>query len=1157
VLADAPYNEGQLLVRFASKTDGRQRTSIEKSQILISLGGGSVKHEYKNIKGLSLITLPSDLTVKDALKTYNTRDEILYAEPDYFIPLSSTFPNDTFFPQLWGLHNTGQTGGTPDADIDAPEAWDISTRSDIIVAVIDSGVDYIHPDLADNIWVNTNEIPNNGIDDDNNGYVDDIRGWDFDTNDNDPMAVYDHGTHCAGIIGAVGNNGEGVTGVCWNAKIMALNISHYMSGNWGIFVSNAVEGIEYAVNKGAKVLSNSWGSYQYSQSLKDSIEDANTAGVLFIAAAGNDSRNNDSPNPFYPASYNCNNIISVMATDNNDEKASWSNYGANSVDLAAPGTAILSCVLNGYYDYKDGTSMATPYVAGACALVWSRNQSLNYLQVKNIILNSVDQKPALNGLCVTGGRLNLYKALAADPTLDLTIADNVINGGSVLPGDNIAYTIRYRNPVAEPCLGTVNDVNITDFLPVELDFNSASGPNSVYDPCVRTVTWRIGTLSPRNDFNSITLTVKVNELAEPLGTITNTCVIEANKIRLTSAAETTDVNSWRPNIIYVNNQSHFWPGTGMSWKNAYWDLQDALTRAGNGYGSEIWVATGNYYTHTNIDSSYYDVNFALVDGVALYGGFAGIETARSQRNWLTNQTILNGDIDGDGKSDTNYLVKAANVGPATIIDGFTITGGYYAGIQVDGASPTIRHNKITRNQPYYGISCTNQSSPNITECNIFDNTYTGIHFEHSDPNISLCLIKNNTSYGIDGDSSSVPVIKNNWMDGNSTSYCGIYLSSTSSSIVIRNNTIINNTGYGIWMDNDVAPITNCIVWGNSYGSLRYGYNNVKYSCIQGNPVYGGNGNINTDPCFVNAANKNFHLGPNSPCIDKGDPCFVPDLNETDIDGEPRIFDGDFNSTNIIDIGADEFYWSPADFDRNKIVNFIDYAILASAWLTISGQPHYNSVCDIALPHNNKIDVNDLARFCDDWLWQPAWVLSEMTGDGFSQDNGSGESLYAEESTNGELVEGAESSEQSLLEEEPQEPSPGIWLVYDGNMLPNPGDEITVYTHSDPFLLTMATEIEVTGDANIISAMGESDCNSFGWDFGLSFDPYLDSNDWFVDDFFVDWGCTATGTVSYLKFRYNSGVVTIFFTEYNLAYDAYGETVLFSEQPLVFGDPNQN
>jgi subtilisin family serine protease len=558
------YKPGELLVRFAPKDTGMQRSAKEKNDILSTLGLGTIKREYRIVPGLSLVKLPSGQKVEDALKTFSRTNGILYAEPDYKINLLSTFPNDPNFNQLWAMHNIGQTGGTCDADIDAPEAWGIHTGSqDIIVAVLDSGVDYNHPDLSDNMWVNESELNGiAGIDDDDNGYVDDIRGWDFADGDNEPKDYYFHGTHVAGIIGAVGNNNEGVAGVCWNVKIMNLKIFPNYGQEW--FISGAIAAIEYGVENGAQVLSNSWGGGAYSQSLKDEIEAADANGVLFVAAAGNDYWNNNDTYPVYPASYDCENIVAVLSTDQYDAMSDFSNYGPSSVDLGAGGSDILSTFPTymtdamSYYgfstDYEtiSGTSMATPYVAGACALVWSMNRTLSHLQVRDIILNSVDEIPDLNGLCVTGGRLNLYNAVleAANRPEILSKIDDVNDGDSVLPGDYITYTISYANPLTDPndpnYIGPLTDVQIIDYLPIEVDPNNPFAPN--YEPASHTYTWDIGTLSP-GESNSVTLTVIVNGLGEPLGTISNICFLDANEIGPVIAVEVTDVNCWNPGVI--------------------------------------------------------------------------------------------------------------------------------------------------------------------------------------------------------------------------------------------------------------------------------------------------------------------------------------------------------------------------------------------------------------------------------------------------------------------------------------------------------------------------------------------------------------------------------------------------------------------------------
>jgi subtilisin family serine protease len=405
---DMPYKEGELLVRFSEYSSDKKINKRSKSQILSSLGGGDIKRHFKLVPGLTRVKLPAGMTVEQALKKFNNTDGIVYAQPNYKVKILSTIPNDTRFGELWGMRNTGQSGGTAGADIKAYQAWDITTGSrDIVVAVIDTGVDYTHPDLAANMWVNPGEIAGNGIDDDGNGFVDDVYGYDFCNDDGDPMDDNNHGTHCAGIIGAVGNNSLGVVGVCWKVKIMAVKfISFAGEGS----TSDAIEAIEYSTLMGANLTSNSWSGGAYDQSMKDAIDAAGAAGMLFVAAAGNDGTNNDIA-PSYPSSFDCNNIIAVASTDRYDHKASFSNYGLTTVDLGAPGSSILSCQPGSKYQYLSGTSMAAPHVAGACALVWSLNPTLSNSEVKDIILGSVDPIDALSGKCVSGGRLNVYSVL--------------------------------------------------------------------------------------------------------------------------------------------------------------------------------------------------------------------------------------------------------------------------------------------------------------------------------------------------------------------------------------------------------------------------------------------------------------------------------------------------------------------------------------------------------------------------------------------------------------------------------------------------------------------------------------------------------------------------------------------------------------------------
>lgn len=367
----------------------------------------------------------SVVNAEAAVAALQKNPDFAYLEPNYEITIDSlqaeATPNDPSFGSLWGLHNTGQSGGTADADIDAPEAWEISTGSDVVVAVIDTGVDYTHPDLANNMWTNPGEIAGNGIDDDNNGFVDDVHGWDFVNNDADPMDDNNHGTHVAGTIAADGNNGIGIAGVNWSAEIMALKFLN-SSGSGSTY--GAIQALNYATMMGVPISNNSWGGGGYSTALHDAIEAAGQAGQLVVAAAGNDGTNNDS-SPHYPSNYTLDNVLSVAATDRNDKLASFSNYGATSVDLAAPGVSIYSTVAGGGYASFSGTSMATPHVAGAAALLLSAEPGLSPTEIKDRLMGTADPLSVLSGKVVSGARLNV---------------DNAVRAGSLDPG-SIAGTV--------------------------------------------------------------------------------------------------------------------------------------------------------------------------------------------------------------------------------------------------------------------------------------------------------------------------------------------------------------------------------------------------------------------------------------------------------------------------------------------------------------------------------------------------------------------------------------------------------------------------------------------------------------------------------------------------------------------------------------------
>lgn len=354
---------GELLVKYKT-------SSLAVASEYYSSQFGIIALQTFEKIGVQKVSLPEGITVEDATDMLLSDPDVEYAEPNYYFRIN-TVPDDTFFNRLWGLHNTGQAvnggSGIADADIDAPEAWDRTAgSSDVIVAVIDTGADYDHPDLSPDIWINTGETDGNSIDDDGNGYVDDIRGWDFVDNDNDPIDPEGHGTHVSGIIGAVGNNSYGIAGVCWNVKIMSLKTIDAMGF---IAASDAISAIDYANVKGAHIINASWGGYGFSQSLKDAIDSSSS---IVVCAAGNDGSDNDQY-PHYPASFESPNIISVSATDQNDGLTSFSNFGAVTVDVGAPGEKIYSCApgrQTAWIDNFDDND-ATDWVTGGTNNTWN------------------------------------------------------------------------------------------------------------------------------------------------------------------------------------------------------------------------------------------------------------------------------------------------------------------------------------------------------------------------------------------------------------------------------------------------------------------------------------------------------------------------------------------------------------------------------------------------------------------------------------------------------------------------------------------------------------------------------------------------------------------------------------------------------------------
>ncbi|HNU06862.1 MAG TPA: S8 family serine peptidase [Pyrinomonadaceae bacterium] len=416
--------EPEVFVKFKSGVTGDQ---IRK---LAMKNNDSVEDAIEAVSGLYSIDDLDNADATAVAEQYaSMRDLVVYAEPNFKVqldpkesakavqpydptePVDGKTPNDPYFNEQWALHNSGQEGGKANADLSAIRAWSRTTGSSkVVIAVLDTGVDYTHKDLAPNMWFRPDNVPQ--YKDDDLGIVNDGHGFNAVDNMNDPMDENGHGTHCAGIIGAKGDNDEGIAGINWKVEIMPLKFLG--RGGFGT-TKDAIEAINYAVDRkrngvNIRIISASWGSTQYSKALEDAIRAAGEAGILFVAAAGNNSTDNDR-SPHYPSNYDLPNVISVAALDRTDSLANFSNYGAKTVHVAAPGREILSTWLNDDYRDASGTSMATPYVSGTAALILAADPNLTVTKLKERLLNSVDKITSLDGKVASGGRINAAKAL--------------------------------------------------------------------------------------------------------------------------------------------------------------------------------------------------------------------------------------------------------------------------------------------------------------------------------------------------------------------------------------------------------------------------------------------------------------------------------------------------------------------------------------------------------------------------------------------------------------------------------------------------------------------------------------------------------------------------------------------------------------------------
>lgn len=411
-----PAGPGRVIVKYRSPRLAETITQeLLRGGSMAGVEPGVSAEIFDTLPDMAVLSFGDSATAQAAAARLQRDPRIAYAELDavWHVDASIAGPSDARYDEQWGLENTGQAvnghaAGFAGVDIDAPNAWQYGKGSDeVVVAVIDSGVDYNHEDLAANMWVNEGETPGNGVDDDGNGVVDDVHGFNAVDGSGDPDDDLGHGTHVAGIMGAVGDNGRGVAGVNWTTRIMALK---FLGPSGGGMTSDAIACIDYLLEmkkRGAniRVVNCSWGSTSPSKALGDAIARANKEGILFVCAAGNSGEDTDRM-AHYPSSYDLEGVLSVAALAPNETMAGFSNWGATSVDVAAPGVDVLSTLPDGNYGFASGTSMASPFVAGVAALVAEQDPRMPIPKIRSRVLDGATGVPDFAKRLVTGGRLS-------------------------------------------------------------------------------------------------------------------------------------------------------------------------------------------------------------------------------------------------------------------------------------------------------------------------------------------------------------------------------------------------------------------------------------------------------------------------------------------------------------------------------------------------------------------------------------------------------------------------------------------------------------------------------------------------------------------------------------------------------------------------------
>jgi len=927
---------------------------------------------------------------------------VRYAEPSWVVT-ATIIPNDPRFNELYGMMK-----------ISAPLAWDRAVGDDnlTVIATIDTGVNYNHEDLRNNMWTNPGEIPGNGRDDDNNGWVDDYYGIRCQNNGSDksgnPMDDHNHGSHCSGTHSGHGNNGVGVAGVMWRSRIMGAKFLN--SGGSG-YISDGAVCLEYTILMGARLSNNSWGGGGFSQTFSDLLEAGRSRNYFFVAAAGNHGGNNDGGS-YYPCCYPHDNVMGVAASDQSDNKASFSGYGTRFVEVAAPGVSVLSCMISGY-GTMSGTSMATPHAAGCAGLLWSVNPELRYQEVMQILMETSDRLPQWNGIVASGGRLNIAAALervgppdkippvivnitpgdwALTPrnvTMSIIATDNVMVAAVTVNGNaatNIAGVWQYTAALApwtntmtviardrsrNMATQTVHYVFIPDTTPPVISGVTppsgftTSGPQvpmaiSVTDNvAVASVTingshavksgeqWlytaplQFGTnmlnimardlennaaavyvmyirldieapyisqVTPPSGYATTNYTVPMRVIATDNAGVTRVTVNGTDAVPLGNdqwgyeavlvigsnsfkvIARDADANAATQMVYYINNHTpqHFVSLNGghiypyNSWATAARDISTALVTADD--GDTIYIADGVYSGQTVV----VDKHVTLRRATGILGEGAVVLDGNGVRPCLVvhhagavveGLTLSNGFNSGHGGG----LVMTAGLVRRCVITGNRVNG-HGGGVAIEGGVVSQCRIENNRAQDGGGVRLTGgEVQESVLRGNVAFNYGGGVKFNGGGSMVSCAVISNQGNFG-------------------GGIYC-YYGGAVTNCTVTANS---GSVGQGIRCYFG-GQIVNSIIYHNYGGNVANsgtGHAYV-YSCMQ--PLMAGEGNLESDPLFINLAAGDMRLATNSPCINAG--TNAPWMYyRTDAAGAPRIIGG--SGAQIVDMGAYEANYLP-------------------------------------------------------------------------------------------------------------------------------------------------------------------------------------------------------------------------------------------------------